>query len=96
MKYAALHLQIDTFVAKINADNVASRRLFQKLSFVERATSDDDDEEQLKEHNNTQSDSSLLGKPNVFGQIELERRVDATERNDLATFESIIIDRDDL
>jgi RimJ/RimL family protein N-acetyltransferase len=60
MAYAAAHLGVAEFLAKIDRDNTASRWLFQKLGFTADGVDPDD--------------PALAGEPNVFGEVELRLR----------------------
>lgn len=71
MAYAHERLGVHTFIAKISARNVASRRLFQKLGFRPEPSSDDDDD------NGVADADGLLGRPNVFDEVELRVACDA-------------------
>jgi RimJ/RimL family protein N-acetyltransferase len=57
MHYAATHLDVQVFVAKIDHDNHPSRFLFQKLGF--------------SADGRRSRQPALLGEPNVFGEVEL-------------------------
>lgn len=80
MHYAATHLGVQVFVAKIDHDNRPSRFLFQKLGFA--ADGRDPDE------------PALLGEPNVFGEVEL--RLAASDIDDTVAYKTEHVDRDDL
>lgn len=74
MTYANVELAVTRFIAKIKADNVPSRKLFQKLHF--QPLPDDDDCDSLHDtdraaDNREPDESTLLGTPNCFGEVEL-------------------------
>lgn len=81
MRYAAKHLNVQVFVAKIDHDNHPSRFLFQKLGFTAESVDP--------------ANPALLGEPNVFGEVEL--RLPATAVDDASVSYTVEhVDRDDL
>ena len=79
MAFAVQHLAISTFIAKIDHDNRPSRLLFQKLGFTADAPDPDD--------------ATLLGAPNVFGEVELRLAAAALPPTPLVTE---FVERDDV
>jgi RimJ/RimL family protein N-acetyltransferase len=75
MQFAAQRLHVTKFIAKIKQHNVASRRLFESLGFVACVRSDDDDDDDdgaVREADIDENGKGLIGRANVFGEVELE------------------------
>eukprot|EP01108_Squamamoeba_japonica_P000558 TRINITY_DN1187_c1_g1_i1.p1 TRINITY_DN1187_c1_g1~~TRINITY_DN1187_c1_g1_i1.p1 ORF type:complete len:223 (+),score=96.82 TRINITY_DN1187_c1_g1_i1:82-750(+) len=82
MTYARTHLAVDTFIAKINATNTPSRRLFQSIGF------------RAPDYDTAVDDSGLFGTPNVFGEVELRSSTSTDTPDSLDTV--AIESRDDV